>query len=637
MTKALAYAALLMACLLHFPCAGQNLVPNPSFESYNNCPNSISGLEFSPSYNYFPTVQAWVNPLQKGSADYFNICASAVSGVKIPANSFGYQPSRTGSGYVGIIAWEGRLVNGNMVNQFGEYIQCRLTQPLSAGARYCVSFYVSSAIGTPSYNYVGIDKLGINFSVNKVSQSTGFTLSMSNSVLNTQGNFLTDTAGWMRVTANYTAAGGEEWLTLGWFDNGGVPSWQPVLPATPNPANNYRCYLYIDDISVAPAPAKDTVITVHDSTYCNPGGLNMNLYGNTPSTGEFLWNNGSKGSSIKVTDSGLYWCTGYSDCVTYIDSFRVRYEPAPLLNLGKELVNCENQPVTITANYPNTNYLWNTGAKTQSITVNKSGKYFLTINDKCGLQSDTVSVYIQPPTAPPPALDTTVCQFVIAPAITIPGTGIRWYTHAGGTFGSIHQPPIITRETGLYSLFVTQTVGKCESPMSPVTVKVIYTPHEEMGNKSVMCENDIKVIGTYETGVTYKWNNGATACCVLPQVEGLYQRAATNSCGSFIDSIWIYYKSCEECIAFPNAFTPVKGYNNNVFRPLLKCPVSEFSITIFNRWGNVVYRSNDVTEGWNGRYNFDWAPVGTYVYMAEFRAKDKLEKQVIRGNVTLLR
>src|SRR5690606_12401394 len=120
--------------VLQYPCTGQNLVPNPSFELYNSCPTGISGLEFSPGYVTFPTVQSWVNPLSAGSADYFNTCASQGSSVSIPSNAFGHQTARTGNAYLGIIAWEGRAPSGTLSNVFAEYVQCKLSQPMVAGA-----------------------------------------------------------------------------------------------------------------------------------------------------------------------------------------------------------------------------------------------------------------------------------------------------------------------------------------------------------------------------------------------------------------------------------------------------------------------------------------------------------------------
>jgi len=630
------YTTLLVVLVQCYPCTAQNLVPNPSFELYNSCPNGISGLEYSPGYITFPTVQAWVNPMHSGSADYFNRCAPANSYVSIPGNAFGHQAPRNGNAYLGIIAWEGHSNGTTMSNVFAEYVQCKLNQPMAAGVSYCVTYYVNNGISPATYNYVGIDNMGVNFAVTKPTQSSGYTMSLANSVVNQPGKFLVDSAGWMRVTAIYTATGGEEWMTMGWFDNGGTPNFQPITPVIPNTRDNFRCYLYIDDVSVVKMSNTDTVFTVHDSMACSPDSFVVTLK-STAELGDYQWSNGATVEKVNVKDTGMYWCVGSAGCITYIDTYRVKYEPAQILDLGDELVNCDNQPVTIRSNYPNSTYMWSTGETTPDITVASPGIYTLSINNKCGTQTDSVHVYIQPQTPAPLPADTVICQFVKDPVIEVSGTDLTWYTHGNGTIGSKIQPPVVTREPGSYVFFVSQKIGKCESSKEPVRVHVTYTPHEELGDKAVMCENDIQLIGADVEGVEYKWNTGSNACCISPNREGLYKVSMTNSCGSFIDSIWVYHNVCEECLYFPNAFTPANGGNNNIFRPLIKCPVDEFSMRIFNRWGNLVYESTNVNHGWNGRFDYQWSAVGTYVYIVEYRAKGKQQKQVVKGNVTLLR
>lgn len=637
MTRWALHIALLLALVQSIHCAGQNLVPNPSFELYNRCPFGISGIEYSPGYVTFPTVQDWVNPTQVGSADYFNACAAASTTVSVPQNGFGYQPAKTGNGYVGLIAWDAEDQGGTIINKYAEYVQCKLTQPMVAGTNYCVTFYVSNGITNGSYNYVGIDAIGANFSNVKGTYPTGATVSLSYSMVNQPGNFLTDTTGWKMVSAVYTAAGGEEWMTIGWFNHGPTPAFIPVKPSAPQPQLPYRCYLFMDDVSVVPMTNVDTFYTSNDSTICTRTGLDVSLHSNAQ-LADYKWNNGVTTQTLNARDTGTYYCVARTGCITYIDTFRIRYAPAPELDLGKELVDCNSQPITILSNYPDdVSYIWNTGDTSDNITVSQGGTYYLTISNHCGTQTDSVHVYIQPPTPAPPSADTMICQFSTDAAIQVQGTGIKWYTHQQSRFGTEQQPPVIAYEPGTYNLFITQTVGKCESEMSPVNVEVTYTPHEELGDEITMCDNDLKKIGVYVEGVDYKWNTGSTACCILPERDGLYKLAATNQCGTFIDSLWVIHNSCEECIVFPNAFTPVTGSENRIFRPLLKCPVEEFNIRIYNRWGNLVYQSNDVRDGWRGRYNYEYAPMGTYVYMVEYRARDKKQTQYIQGNVTLLR
>jgi len=65
------------------------------------------------------------------------------------------------------------------------------------------------------------------------------------------------------------------------------------------------------------------------------------------------------------------------------------------------------------------------------------------------------------------------------------------------------------------------------------------------------------------------------------------------------------------------------------------------NLKIFDRWGNLVFERSDMTfglerQGWNGRFDGEEMPMGTYVYMAEVRF---INGSVIRfeGDITLTR
>ncbi|MBP8849869.1 MAG: gliding motility-associated C-terminal domain-containing protein, partial [Breznakibacter sp.] len=76
-------------------------------------------------------------------------------------------------------------------------------------------------------------------------------------------------------------------------------------------------------------------------------------------------------------------------------------------------------------------------------------------------------------------------------------------------------------------------------------------------------------------------------------------------------------------IVFPNAFTPRGDSNvtggisstdkNAIFRPIFKY-VDQYEIQIFNQWGQMVYSSNSIDEGWNGEFNGQIVPQGVYVW-----------------------
>jgi gliding motility-associated-like protein len=79
-------------------------------------------------------------------------------------------------------------------------------------------------------------------------------------------------------------------------------------------------------------------------------------------------------------------------------------------------------------------------------------------------------------------------------------------------------------------------------------------------------------------------------------------------------------------IVFPNTFAPRNELNGNVsifgvnatFRPVYQ-DVTSFHMQIFNRWGQLIFETDDINEGWDGRFNGDIAPEGVYVWVAKGR------------------
>ena len=242
------------------PCPAQNLVSNPSFESFSNCPLSLVSMPFSSNFSQFPTVNGWSTPVKATTPDYLNDCAPASSGLQVPLSTFGYQPARTGAAYTGIIPFQGQFVNGNLTYDYREYLQTLLNQQMAAGKQYCVSFYVSPTISPNfTFNYVALDELGINFSVDRPVDTINRTISLPYHIKNQTGNFLSDTSSWYRISGVYQAGGGEKWLTLGCFNSGGAPAINPLYPTVPAANLLYWTYLFVDDVEVYEITGSDTI------------------------------------------------------------------------------------------------------------------------------------------------------------------------------------------------------------------------------------------------------------------------------------------------------------------------------------------------------------------------------------------
>ena len=219
-----------------------NLVYNPSFEEYLECPQRIDAL------GTLTTVEAWYQPTS-GSADYYNICGRRECGV--PDNKLGSQLPRTGDAYCGIYCSQ---------EGYREYLQTELKEPLRRGATYEVTFHVSLAELSPE----AVGTIGALFTRERIADTTHDILMHRETrkigpakqaiatfytpqICGSAERPLSDTEAWQRVSGRFVAEGGERFMTIGNF----LPtSRSGVLWLGSETAILRGSYYYIDDVSV---------------------------------------------------------------------------------------------------------------------------------------------------------------------------------------------------------------------------------------------------------------------------------------------------------------------------------------------------------------------------------------------------
>ncbi len=92
-------------------------------------------------------------------------------------------------------------------------------------------------------------------------------------------------------------------------------------------------------------------------------------------------------------------------------------------------------------------------------------------------------------------------------------------------------------------------------------------------------------------------------------------------------------------MSVPSAFSPNGDGRNDVFRPVLEpeCPVKGYTMSVYNRWGQCVYSSNILSQGWDGTLRGEPAALGTYVYLLELESGSRNKSIQKRGDVMLVR
>lgn len=89
-------------------------------------------------------------------------------------------------------------------------------------------------------------------------------------------------------------------------------------------------------------------------------------------------------------------------------------------------------------------------------------------------------------------------------------------------------------------------------------------------------------------------------------------------------------------IMIPTAFTPNNDGQNDVFKMVNVTDESLLEMRVFNRWGTVVFTTNDINKGWDGKYKGQDQPMAVYGYAIKIKYSDGAE-EVYKGTVTLVR
>lgn len=174
------------------------------------------------------------------------------------------------------------------------------------------------------------------------------------------------------------------------------------------------------------------------------------------------------------------------------------------------------------------------------------------------------------------------------------------------------------------------------------SLTVLPFPEVDLGPDASLCTGDSLLLDPLiPSGFSFRWNDGFPEVDRVIRAAGTYQLEVFNDFCTTEDEISITSLFCETCnVYIPNVFSPNEDGINDAFRPYLSCPVEDYQLQIFDRWGNqVCIIQGDPDSGWDGRTRGQPAPVGVYVYLLELQwpeGENMVTKQ-FTGDVTLVR
>ena len=402
-------------------------------------------------------------------------------------------------------------------------------------------------------------------------------------------------------------------------------------------------------VTVNPLPASPTITASGPTTFCIGSSVTLQ---SSEAVGN-LWSTGSAANSINVTNSGNYSVsfTDANNCTSVASNpvmvTAMALAPTPVITTNGPTTFCENDSLILTCSQAQT-YAWSTGATTPSITVYTAGTYSVNVTDVCNPAipfTDTVIIVNPSPVANFTAPTLVDClpsniEFINTSANA---AASLWNFGDGGNSNETN-PVYMYQFPGLYtiSLTVFDTNG-CSNTKTIEELIQIYPAAElnytitpqvtNLLNSDIVFTNntpncasqewDLGIFGTSTSAVySYTFEEVGTYYVGLSVVT-------TNGCMEEItDSVIV---EDNYVVFFPTSFTPNGDGLNDVFMPL-GGGIEKFKLEIYNRWGNMIYSTNSMSQPWDGNDHGQ----DNYIWKVSLKDNGGVDREMI-GSVTLLR
>lgn len=389
------------------------------------------------------------------------------------------------------------------------------------------------------------------------------------------------------------------------------------------------------NLNIPITPQIKTVSVIADTSawtmltgiYVAAGGEDHLTIGNfSDNASTTIVDNGLQGSSCVLNNSGAYY---------YVDDVKIERINEKVIIVGDTLI-CPGGNTTLFAD-ANIFTWWSTSllpfdtlSTSPSIVVSPLVTTTYILNGV--FIKDSVSIYIVPPPVVNLGNDTSICEgdFINLQAVNNHSV----YLWSTGEKDSA----IIANQNQLYWVFVDN--GGCTASDS-LDLTILPNPKIDLGSDSIFCSNDPEplVLDAGE-GISFNWQpTGDTSAIVMANQELTYMVTVTRVNGCTRNASLSVSEQCPVNIFIPNSFSPNDDGRNEIFFPIVRNALS-YELKIFNRWGTLLFISDNPATGWDGTFRGKKLPFGNYFYVVKYGSITeslRIDKKTVRGSLLLLK
>ncbi|CAN5170947.1 hypothetical protein BH09BAC5_BH09BAC5_06630 [soil metagenome] len=429
-------------------------------------------------------------------------------------------------------------------------------------------------------------------------------------------------------SATVIASGGNGTYTYSWSPSGGTSATASGLcPGT------YSCTISSPsgcDITQSftitePPPLVTNPIFTPATCGNNNGAANPQVSGGTgPYT--YNWSNAQTSPTLSNLAAGIYTLTitDANGCSTTA-SFNITNTGAPLVSVSSfSDVTCfgassGSASVVATSGSAPYTYSWSpTGGTNSSASNLSAGTYTVTVTGSDGCIT-TQTVAITQPTSMADSINSTAenCGASDGSASVIVNGGTPGYTYTWNTGDTTSTISNLT--SGLYSTVITDANGCVIT--ATVNVGSASTATADAGTFVTIISGSTTILIGTGNGNTYSWSPSNDLSCntcqnpvASPTVTTTYTLTVTDSLGcTATDTVTVFVDILCGTIYLPTAFSPNHDGQNDIYYVRGNC-IETLQFEIFNRWGEMVFFTDDITRGWDGTWRDKQCEPAVFTY-----------------------
>jgi gliding motility-associated-like protein len=406
-----------------------------------------------------------------------------------------------------------------------------------------------------------------------------------------------------------------------------------------------------------------------DSTICNGQTVQLNASGGNsylwqPSTGltnPAIANPVASPSTTTIYTVNISQTDFSGNNCTFPLTNTITVNPTVTANFTYAQSGCTNTISFTDSSYANiTDWNWNFGdgftdnSQNPTHSYSTTGNYTVTlIADNLYGCSDTVQDVLSVGSFSPISVSaqSTICSGNSVQLNATGGVSYQWSPAAGLNNPNIPNPVASPTATTQYSVSISQVSGTdtCVSVLTTsVTIAAYPTTNlVAFANPDTINLGESTQLGTLTSGGSIVWSPAYNISNVTdpnPTANPLHTTTYTamytdaNGCSFPVSSVtvWVLASSCEEKTVFvPNTFTPNSDGKNDILFARSGL-LQEIYFAVYDRWGQLVFETTDLTKGWDGNFNGKACNPDVFGYYIKYKCNNG-EESFKKGNVTLIR